>query len=162
MRKSSWVILAVMCILAAALVYLRIAGRPQPSDEDQIHALLAKGASAIEHKEVRSALSCISRDYSDSAGLNFEKLRFHVIEAFRVEEQYDVLLENTSIRLQGDAAFVEAQASVALVFGTKSDMIFSNPISISLREERTKRWLIIPTTSWKITSIDGIPGELTE
>ena len=145
-----------------ALTYAKMAGRPQPSEEEQIHALLATGQSAIERKDLRDALSCVSREYSDSAGLTFETLRLQGAQAFREQSKYDVVLNDTSIEIHGETAHVDTKATVLLIFGRDVHQVFSGPLSISLRKEKSKRWLVFPADAWKVIRMDGIPGEFRE
>lgn len=162
MRKSSWMVAGLICVLAAVLICVKTSGRPQPSEEEQIHTLLAKGQSAIERKDLRDALSCVSREYSDSAGFTFETLRLQGAQAFREQGKYDVVLDDTSIEIRGETAQVEAQATVLLIFGRDVHQVFSGPLSISLRKEKSKRWLVFPADAWKVIRMDGIPGEFQE
>lgn len=163
MRRSSWAVLGMICALAGVLICLRTAGRTQLSEEDQVHSLVAKGQTAIERKDLRGALSRVSRDYSDPAGFNFETLRLQAIQAFRTDDSYKVVLENTSIRVQGDDALVEADVSVAVISDNKKmHWVFTGPMNISLRNEKSKRWVVVPVKTWKVISIGGLPNEFTE
>ena len=163
MKKSMWAILCIVLAMAVAGIYFKIVNRSQLSDEECIYALLAKGKSAIEHKYLKSALSCVSKDYSDSAGYTFDSLRALALEAFSEEGKYIIKAEKASVKVDGDAACADTRVFITL----RSDdggthTIFSGPMSISLKKEKSKRRLIIPTRSWKVTGISGLTGVFEE
>jgi len=156
MRKSSWLVVGIICALAAALVYLQLSGWQRPSDEDQIQMLMAKGQSAIERKDLNGMMSCVSKDYSDSV-FTYNTLRLQALEAARAEGRYDVLLKHTSVEVQGDTAVASTRVTVALVsdHGGMHDLLDSR-ITLRFKKERGKRFLVIPTRTWKVTSISGL------
>lgn len=156
MRRSSWVVVGLIVVLAAALLYARMAGRTDLTDEDQIQALLAKGQSAIENKDLKGALSCISRDYSDRAGLKFDTLRLQAAQAFQERGRYDVTLENASMAVDGDKAEVEVGVTLDLTTQGKRNRVYAGRMGLSLRKEEGKHWLVIPVQKWKVTEIGGL------
>ena len=162
MKRSSWIVIALILAIAVALVALKAAGKPRLSDEDQIHALLVKGQTAIRHKDLKAAMSCVSTSYSDRSGSKYEALRVQAIQAFQQEGNYDCLLENTTISLDRDAASVQTTVTISLASGTSLHKVFSEPITIRLTKERSRRWLILPVESWKIIGIDGLTVESAE
>jgi len=163
MKRSSWAIVGIICALAAALVYFHASGRPKPSDEEHIQMLLAKGQSAIERKDLKGVMSCISKDYSDSAGFTFDILRAQALEAIGTEGQYDVLLEHTSVEAHRNTAIANTQVTVYLALDHNGmHQLFNGPITLRLRKEESKRFLVIPTRIWKVMRIDGLPYALSE
>ena len=162
MRRSSWVVGGLIILLAAALFYARTAARPNLTDEEQIHTLLANGQSAIERKDLRDALSCVSRSYSDSAGLKFDALRLQGARAFQEEGRFDISLENTSVKVRDDKAEVETEVALDLTSVGNRSEVFAGHISLLLRKEESKRWGLIPARAWKVTRINGLTAELGE
>ena len=162
MKRSSWIVIALILAIAVALVAVKSAGKPRLSDEDQIHALLVKGQTAIRHKDLKAAMSCVSTSYSDRNGFKYEVLRVQAIQAFQQEGSYDCLLENTAISLHRDTASVRATVAISLASGTSLQTVFSEPITIHLKKEQSRRWLILPVESWKIIGIDGLTVESAE
>jgi hypothetical protein len=163
MKRSSWVVLAVICLLLIGLIYVRVSNTPKMSPREQINLLLEKGKTAIEEKDLKAAISCVSKDYSDPAGLRFDTLRLQAIQAFRAEGRYRVLLENTDIQVEDDAAVIKTDVSIAL--GTddaKMHQMFADTVTLTLRKEKSKRWLVMPVENWKVISFEGLPGEFTE
>ena len=162
MKRSSWIVIALILAIAVALVVVKSAGKPQISDEDQIHALLVKGQTAIRHKDLKAAMSGISTSYSDRSGSKYEALRVQAIQAFQQEGNYECLLENTAISLDRDTASVRTTVTISLASGTSLHEVFSEPITIHLGKEQSRRWLILPVESWKIIGIDGLTVESAE
>ena len=162
MKRSSWIILGLVCVLAIALMIIRATSRAPLSDEEQIHLLLGECESAVEHKDLKRAFAHVSRDYSDEAGFAFETLRLQAIQAFRIEGRYDILLEDTAILVSGETAEVKTRASVSLISDGDAGEVFSGPLTIALRREKSTRWVVLPTKQWKVVSISGLPAALEE
>jgi hypothetical protein len=162
MKRSSWLVIALILAIAVALAVFKAAGKPRLSDEDQIHALLVKGQTAIRHKDLKAAMSCVSTSYSDRSGSKYEALRVQAIQAFQQEGNYDCLLENTTISLDRDAASVQTTVTISLASGSSLHKVFSEPITIHLKKEQSRRWLILPVENWKIIGIDGLTVESAE
>lgn len=156
MRRSSWVVLGLIALLAAVMVYARVAGRPELTDEEQIQAVLVKGQSAVERKDLKSVLSCISRSYSDSAGLKFDTLRLQGARAFQERGVYDVSLENVSMAVNGDRADGAVDVTLDLASGGSRHRVYSGRMGLSLRKEESRHWLVIPVREWKVTEINGL------
>lgn len=159
MRKVLMVLAVVILIFAAVLIYSVISEKQRPSDEVQIRELLVKGESALEHKTLRSAMSCVSKDYTDDASMTYDELRAELQTYFLQQGTYDIQLSNTSIRPIKSLAKVTADVSVSLVYGNQKDKLYSSPLDIVLIKEKARRWLVMPTKVWKVTSVAGMPQE---
>jgi len=123
--------------------------------------LLAKGQSAIERKDLKGVMSCVSKDYRDSTGLTFDALHMHALEAIRAEGHYDVLLEHTSVEVRGKTASAKARATVFLGCDHAGmQRLFSNSVTLHFKKEKSKRFLVIPTRTWKVARINGLPTDL--
>lgn len=158
MKKSFWLILSAICVLAGALVCIKIASAPKLSDEDQIRALLARGESTIEHKDVKGMLSCVSPHYSDRKGDDLVYMRLQIMQVPRIESKLDVALSGTTVRVDGDKAAAHAQVSISIGEGESVHHIFSGPIDLTLKKEACKHWLIFPAREWKIADMSRVPG----
>ena len=159
MKRSSWITVIVILTALAALAVSKLSHRTAPSDEDRIHALLVKGQTAIERKDLKAAMSCVSRDYQDANGLKYDALRIQAIQAFQQEGKYDVVLEDAAIALAGDKAEVTTTVTISLATQTTMSRILSSPLRIHLAREPARRWLVIAVKVWKITRIDGTSFE---
>ena len=155
--------IAVVLILVLGVGVYSILTRPKLTDTKQIQALLLRGQAAIEKKNVKEAMSCLSAAYKDSAGYNYDTMRFQVIEAFKSDAKYEVDLKNTSIVINGDTAHVQAYLVFSMTQELEHQTQNSNGmVGIDLKKEDSKRWLVFPTKTWKITSISGGPSMLDE
>lgn len=160
MRRSSWAVVGLIVLLTLALVYARMAGRPGLSDDEQIQALLTKGQSGVERKDLRDALSCVSRSYSDPAGLKFETLRLQVAQGFQERGRYNVTLENVKLAVEGDRARAEVDVTLDLLSNGKGNRVYAGRLDLSLRKEASRHWLVIPSQAWKVTEISGLSAAL--
>jgi hypothetical protein len=159
-KKSSWFAVILIVVLCTGLFIAKSVGRPPLTDEEQIQALLVKGQTAVEKKDLKSAMQCVSRKYREPGGMKFEQLRVQAIQAFQQEGKYDVLLEGTSVKLGGEQATVHSTVSLGMVSHGTMHPLFSRPITIRLAKESSMHWLFIPAKSWRITSIEGAPIDM--
>ena len=155
MKKSSWIAVILILVVLAALSLSKASNQPEPTNEEQIHALLVKGETAIEQKDLKAAMSCVSRGYLDGSGGKYDALRIQAIQAFQQDEPYDVVLENTLVSVSGDEADVSASVTISLITQSGMHRVFSNPLRIHLAKESARQWLVFRAKSWKITRIDG-------
>ena len=149
-------VMGLIVLFAGVLIYARSAGRPKLTDEEQIQTLLAKGQSAVERKDLKGALSCISRSYSDAGGLKFDTLRLQGARAFQERGVYDVSLENVSMVVNGDRADGAVDVTLDLASGGSRHRVYSGHMGLSLRKEESRHWLVIPVREWKVTEINGL------
>ncbi len=161
MRKSSWIALGIILAIAAALGYGKLS-EPPPPDADQIRDLLARGEAAIEARNVNAAMSCVSGDYRDSTGLSRDALRLQVARAFRQVEGYDLSVMADGINPEGGRAEVTVRVILSAVENGTASQVFSGPVTISLRKEQARRYLVLPTRAWKVVGMAGLPlgGEM--
>ncbi|MBI2844554.1 MAG: hypothetical protein HYX78_14260 [Armatimonadetes bacterium] len=151
-------LLAVAVVLAVGYF---AANRDQGADQEQILAVIERGRRAVERKSLSEAMSCISKDYSDSTGLNRDRLGLLARRAFQSSSRYEVVVDAPTIRVAGDEAVAETYAAVASVDAGTREEKFSGEVILSLRRENSRRFLIFPVREWKITAIEGI-GEIAD
>lgn len=161
-RKSSWLALGLIVVIAVGLVITHRATRQPLSTEDEIRLFLARVEAAIERKDLQAALSCVDRDYSDPAGYTYESLRLQGVQALRAEGRYDVSMEEMLINVQNDQSLVQAEVSIALISNDTIHHVFTAPVKFHLNKKSERQWLVVPVKRWKIHQIDGIQGRLTE
>lgn len=158
MKKSSWIILIIVLVLFGVLIYQGTSNHSNLSDEEQISALLSDGRSAVEQKSLRRALTYISDDYTDSSGLSADAVRAMLIRAFRDNAKYSVVLADTNIQIKDENALVSFTATVYANYNPTDAMeVFSGPIQLQLRKEKSRKWFIIPVSNWRITGASGLP-----
>jgi hypothetical protein len=159
LRRSSWVALGLILILFLGLVGTRLMHTEQISDEEQIHALLDKAKSSVEAKDVGGALSCVSENYSDDSGNTFQALRLLAIRGLRTPGRVDLVMEGTSVSIDGKSASVETKLTVSeATSAAETRELFSGRLKMALAKEDSRKWLIFPTSEWKIVGISGLPS----
>lgn len=157
MRKSSLFVVIAIVLLAGWIGYTRLSEPPLP-DEQQIRTLLAAGETAVEQRNMRAAMSCVSRDYSDPAGFDRDGLRLQIVQAFRSTEGYDVSLQTIGISVNGDSAQARTDISVAAIENGSRDPVFSGPVNFELKKEPARRFLVFPVQAWRVSRISGLPA----
>lgn len=160
MRRTSWLVLGAICVVLALLVVVRVSGGSGQTDEQQILAMVEKGRSAIEHKDIKTAFSFISPDYSDSVGNNPDRLRAFVIQAFRSQDRYRVYVTEPRVSVLGDRATADLQVRMVGTSEGQEHELFNDPMQISLRREGGRRWLIVPSKTWRIIGMTNFPSTL--
>lgn len=160
MKKALRILAAAAIVIAAALVYFAITEARCPSDEAQIRALLAKGELAIEHKNMKDAMSCVARDYTDDAGNTYDGLRAELQVYFLQQGKYDVAVKDVLIKVAKNTAIAATFTSVSLVYeGGGRDALYSHPVDLIFYKEKTRRCMVLPVSRWKVTCVLGIPTE---
>lgn len=161
MKKSSWLAVILIVVLCAGLVIMKSVGKPTPTDEEQIHALLVKGQTAVEKKDLKAAMACVSKNYR-TGEMRYDQLRMQAIQAFQQEGKYKVMLEDPNISISGDQASANPRVTLSMVSHGSLHQIFSQTINIGFAKEKTMHWLVVPSSQWRIISLDGMPMSYAE
>lgn len=164
MRPSYWWLLVIVCILGIFCAYLVTAKSMQESDLAQIQTLLSDAKSAIERKNIRQAMSYVSRNYHDQYGMNYDTLKLQAVQALRTQYKYQIVLEDTSIETAKERATVRTRVTVLLSSETNGGLepIFKKHVTLYLQKEKARRFLILPIMTWRVNSISGLPNEFVE
>lgn len=155
MRKV-WAVLALTLVAGGLFGFFKF-WLQAPSDEEQIRALLAKGEAAIERRDLGVAMTCVSRNYSDPAGLTYKTLRLYAMQALYEVDRYDLAVTISDIEVDGDTAKIRTLLSLTAFVESHSYEAFAGPLTMGLKKEDAKRLLVIPARVWKITSIAVLP-----
>lgn len=160
MKRSSWIAVILILVTIGAVGFSRSLTRRSPSDEEQIHALLVKGETSIEKKDLKAAMSCVSRSYSAGDAMKYDTLRMQAIQAFQQDGDYSVALENTRVSIAGNEADVSATVTISLVTQSGMHRVFSNLVSMHLTKEDVRRWIVLHSKVWKIVRMDGVSADI--
>ena len=128
----------------------------------QISSLVMDAKSAVEQKDVRRTMAFISETYADSNGMSRSSLRTMVIRAYKDFERYSIALNKADITITGETAKVELDVRVTGYYERQNTEVFSGPITLTLQKESARRWLVFPTTKWRISGTSGLPDIGTE
>jgi hypothetical protein len=158
MKITSWISLIVICLAAAAILFLR-SNAGGLSDEYKVHQVLKDAEAAMESRNLSLAFSLVSPDYHDSAGLRADGIRVQIMRALRSRDHYDILIDKAVLKIQGAAAHVDTRVTVSRIsYAGNIDEYFSGGVGVNLKKENARRWLLIPVKVWKITSVEGVSG----
>lgn len=153
--KKFWIIVLCVVVLALAAGYIA-ANFWRGSDEDQINGVVESGRQAIQKKSVGMAGSCLSKNYSDEYGMNYDRIKMFALQAFHTESRYELAIDAPQIQVNGNQA--EAKMHVSLVVDTSGarDEVFAGDIVLHFKKEKARRYYIYPVKDWKVTAISGI------
>jgi hypothetical protein len=139
--------------LAAGLLFVREALRPQPDDRTRILALLQEGATAVQEKNVGHTMSLISSDYHDREGRTKADLLALAVGYFRDAGSIAVAVNHPQIRLNGETAMVTATVTVDVAAaGQLTSARAAIPVTLTLAREPARRLLILPDHCWRVVS----------
>lgn len=153
MKKWSAILGIVVAIVGAGYIAAN-RGLNKP-DDILIRELMHRGETAVERKDLKMAMSCISTDFRNSAGGNYDGLRLFVAQAFRSEMSYSVQLDAPDITINGNSAKAVTKVSLYNTVSQPYSSIFSGSITLILQKETQKRYWVFPVKEWKIISFSG-------
>jgi hypothetical protein len=154
-RMAWWAGLA----LAAAVLYFWGSRAVQPvgTDSGQIRGAIVDAADALQQGRAGDAMRIISPDYKDSTGMNYARLRLLARQAALNRDMWSATVQNVQPRVNGGEADVEVTVVVRPADGGAT----TDTMRVHMRKERVHAWLVIPTTRWRVTSVDHLPGGLS-
>lgn len=162
MKKTSWAILSIIIALLGFVAYHNASKNLALSGEEEISALILDARSAVERKDYRRTMSYISADYSDSAGMSADALRAMIIRAYRDTKRYSVAIDKADILVTGDKARADLDVKVYTSFNHSNSMVLDGKMNLLLRKEPARRWLVFPTSKWRIYGVSGLPADISE
>jgi hypothetical protein len=148
-------ILALGALYAAAT----ISARPDGTDEGQIRAALVDAINAMNHGHVTSAMSVVSPDYKDSTGFTRERLWLLANRAAENRKEWTAMVTQIKPRVEGNDASVSITLRVTMASGHETH---DYPITLTMRREDSRAWLLVPTRRWHILGSTGLPPELLD
>lgn len=161
MKRSSWIILAVIVVLMVVQICIKLSAPSDISDEDQIRALLETAQNAVQNRSARTAMDCVSKNYSDAAGNTYTTLRVLARKGMRTPVNLHVDMVTSSVEIHEKTAAVETNITVSSQYRENEPQeVFSHHVKIALTKESYRRWLFFSAYKWKISSISGLPGAL--
>jgi len=148
-------------VAAAAAVGVVIAWRAATREEhvpDQIRirSLLEQGRQFVMARDLRGAMSCISRDYRDSRGMTRESLRQTAAHAMQSSGDFEITMDAPEIRLSGRHAIARTHVEVSTIIGGLPTPRVSMDLEIHLSKERARRWVLFPITRLRVTALEGL------
>src|SRR5262245_44443717 len=95
-----WAVAALVLVAAAGALFVAVRARmPVGSDPAQIRALLDRGESAVERREIGEVMQLVSRDYRDGNGFTRDTVRFLAGRALRDAQSVEISIPERSLRI---------------------------------------------------------------
>lgn len=152
-RTIMWI--AVAAVLAAWGIYA-VATVDRRGDETLIRAMVDDTAAAVAKRDLGGTIACVSRDYKDAEGLNYDRLRVVVGQALQSDSRFTTSAEVSSVRVTGK----DAQVTVhAVVRGASGEQVYNRHLTLTLRKEPARHMLLVPVEVWRVTSVSGLGFE---
>lgn len=156
MHKAVWIAVLLAAVAYVAAAFATVDHR---SDRARIDALIARGAQAVQKRDVTGVVSCISTDYKDDTGINYDRLRILLAQAMRAEGGYIVTTSTQSERIDGDQATVTLHVTLRHPDGV---VFYDRKLALDLVNEAATHMLIVPTKSWRVVSSENLGLPTTE
>ena len=150
--------LIILALIAATFGIYALVTIDRRSDDAQIRSLVQSTTTAIEKRNFSGAVACISQDYKDQYGLNYDRLRMLIAQILRDERSYTAKAKITRLEVDGDSAKLNVDLSVN--GEGNSNIAYSRNIYVILKKEDAKHLLFIPVKTWRVVSADNLGLEL--
>jgi uncharacterized protein (DUF1810 family) len=148
MRKWKWlgVLLLALAVTAGLAWWLF---RPRLSDEEQIEMVVSQVEAGVEAKSPRRIMAHVSRQYSDSEGLNYSKVEMLSRRLLREIQRVEVnILDYEEPIIQGDFADLRLTAQVTVFSSNTPAAEVQGDMEVVLFKERG-RWKVINAEGWQ-------------
>jgi hypothetical protein len=146
MRAHLYMALAAVAAIYGIYAVATIDRRP---DEQRIRSMVQSAAESIEKRDLSGVISCVSRNYEDEAGLNYDRLRVLAAQALRDEARFTASAEIRSLKVAGEKAVVELHA---VIKGADGGEVYDRDVTLLLDKEPTRHMLVAPTKVWRVVS----------
>lgn len=149
-RTGIWIVIAA--ILAGYVIH-GYATLDRSDDRTQITSLIANAAKAAQSHNLGGAISCISINYKDESGMNYDRLRALAAQAMKNEPKLNVNAEVQGLQIKDDTSTLNLHL---LIKRSGGESIFARNMTLVLKKENARHALVIPTKVWKITKAEGL------
>ncbi|GAB4464687.1 MAG: hypothetical protein OHK0029_34870 [Armatimonadaceae bacterium] len=163
MKTSSKVVLSIaILLLLTGGVFLFWVMRPaEPPAEQLIREALTKAEEAAKRRQPAQVIEVISEDFQ--AGMwNKKRLYVYLLRAMRQGRGMDYDVRINSPRILPAAKDKPNQRVVisrmsAFYSGSGEDIWGSGPLTLVMRRETCRKWLILEEPCWRIVSVANVP-----
>jgi len=151
MRMIIWVSVVAFAASYGIFAYTTLDRR---SDEAQVTSLFSQAADAIQRRDLSGAIGCVSANYKDPSGLNYDRLRVLTAQALRMEQKFNVDYKLDNVRISGDTA--SAGVDLTIKGADPNTIVYKRMLTVTLTKESGRHALVIPVKVWRVTSIDNL------
>ena len=145
-----------MLLLAApvaAVAFWMAQPRVQPRDQEQLQALVAQVEEGFETQEPEKVMSCIARDYSDSAGLDHGDVLGVVSRLAREAQSVEITVAESGFEVAGPRATGHFDVEAVVDIGGET---IQWPMKLEVEfEKRSQGARKLWRRAWVVTSCEG-------
>jgi hypothetical protein len=165
MKPSSKITLAVAgALLAVAALLVVVNTRPRPDRDTLIKSALSEVEQAAKARSVGGVMQFVSSDYKDASNLNKDRLALMLARSYRMARGQRYNVHVNVLKIVPDA---QDPKNAALVFATVAVLdpasgqeLYGNsgqPLTLQMRREPGRRYLLFPEDHWRIVSVVNMP-----
>lgn len=152
MRTTLWIVAIAIVVVYATTALLTVDHQP---DRDQINALIAQGVTATQNRNLSNLVSCVSKDYKDDCGLNYDRLRVVLAQAMKNETNYTVTTSKQTTEIDSNKATVKLH----VVLKHPGGVFYDRDLTILLAKENAHHMLIVPIKAWRVVGTQNLGFE---
>ena len=145
-RKT--IVLLFLFIAVPVIIYFVM-----PTDKARIRKLIKKGAEAVEQKDLKEVMSCVSLTYMDDYGISYLYLKKGFESLFSTYDSIEVEYESVKVIVDEKRAVAELDVWVIASRGPNAAYIVGDAgnglhIKFLLEKEKLK---------WQVIKTEGLP-----
>jgi hypothetical protein len=145
MKKIVALIVIVVIILGGVAWWIF---HPRPNDRQQIDQLISRVEKGIEDRNSHQIMSCVSKDYSDSVGINYS--RISLLAARLQQTTGKIVIDITDFqepRIEGDTAKMQLTVKIVVADETMNGTV-GGPVELTMKRDRGE-WKIQSASGWQ-------------
>ncbi len=160
--KIALVVASVLLTVAALLVIVNT--RPRPDRDTLIKSSLAEVEQAAKARSVGGVMQYVSSDYKDASNLNKDRLTLILARSYRMARGTRYNVHVNVLKVVPDA---HDPKNAALIFAAVSVLdpasgqeLYGSggqPLTLQMRREPGRRYLVLPEDHWRIVSVVNMP-----
>jgi len=150
MRKAILIAITIIALGYLCVAFFTLDGR---SDDAKVRDFIASGIKAVQDRNVTAVISCISPDYNDDAGVNYDRLRILIAQAIKDEPGYLITTSKPSIKIRSNEATVMLHVTLKHPAGVE---FYDRDITLELAQQNAYHMLIIPTKQWQVVGTTNL------
>lgn len=149
MRTIVWITAAVFAAIYVAIAFATV---DRSTDQARIDALIARGVTATQNRDLTTIVSCLSHEYRDGS-LNYDKLRMVLAQAMQSETEFAVHTSGVTTSINGNRAVVRLHVRLTRPEGAA---FYDRDLTLRLAKEDDRHMLVAPTKTWRVISCENL------
>lgn len=149
MRTVIWLVITAVVIGYVAVALLTV---ERGTDQAKIDAVIARGVTATQAHDLSGIVSCLSKNYKDDCGLNYDRLRVVLAQALGSETGYTVTISDQALSVSGDRATVKLRVTLK----RENNPFYDRSLTILLAKEDARHMLIVPVKVWRVVGSENL------